>query len=90
MLNERYEADYALFVYLRDSYASAGRVAFFIFAAALGVGIPMGQQVGFSSLVDLENGDVVWFNRLARGVGDLRKPGPAADSVELLLWDFPE
>jgi hypothetical protein len=90
LLNERYEADYALFVYLRDSYASAGRVVLFIFAAALGVGIPMGQQVGFASLVDLATGDVVWFNRLAREVGDLRKPEPAADSVELLLCDFPE
>lgn len=88
-LKERFEADYALFVCLRDSYASAGRVAFFVVAAAFGVGIPMGQQVGFASLVDLETGDVVWFNRLGRGTGDLRTPGAAYESVELLLCDFP-
>lgn len=88
-LKEKFGADYALFVYIRDSYASGGRKAFFIVAAALGVGIPMGQQVGFASLVDLETGDVVWFNRLGREAGDLRTPGAATESVELLLCDFP-
>lgn len=88
-LKERFGADYALFVYLRDSYASGGRKAFFVAAAVLGVGIPMGQQVGFASLVDLETGDLVWFNRLGRGMGDLRTPEAAAESVALLLSDFP-
>jgi hypothetical protein len=89
-LKKRFEADYALFVYLRDSYASTGRVAFCVVAAVFGVGIPMGQQVGFASLVDLETGDVVWFNRLGRGTGNLRTPGAAYESVESLLCDFPK
>jgi hypothetical protein len=90
LLKEKNEADYALFVYLRDSYASAGRVAAFVVAAAFGVGIPMGQQVGFASLVDLETGNVVWFNRLVQGAGDLRTRDDAANSVKILLSDFPQ
>ena len=89
-LKEKYMADYALFVYLRDSYASAGRIAAFIVMAVFGVGIQMGQQVGFSSLVDLETGEVLWFNRLFRGAGDLRTEEAASNSVELLLSNFPE
>jgi hypothetical protein len=72
-------ADYALFVFLRDSYASAGRVAVIVVGAAFGVGIAGGQQIGFASLVDLESGDVVWFNRLARRV-----------AVSILLTGMPK
>ncbi len=89
LLHEAYEADYALFVYFRDSFASAGRVAAIIVAAALGVGIPGGQQVGFASLVDLSNGDVIWFNVLQSGYGDIRTPDGAFDAAESLLEDLP-
>lgn len=85
---EKYGADYALFVYLRDSYASMGRVAFFFAAAALGAYVPMGRQVGFASLIDLRTGQVVWFNRLSRGIGDLRTEEAAAKTVNLLLTDL--
>lgn len=88
-LKEKFKADYALFVYLRDSYSTGGRVAVIIVGAALGVGVPGGQQVGFASLVDLDSGKVIWFNRLIRGAGDLRNKENAASSVELLLSDFP-
>jgi hypothetical protein len=89
-LREKYQADYAVFVRVHDSYASAGRVAAIIVVAVLfGVGMQGGQQEGFASLVDLESGDIVWFNRLFRGTGDLREAEPARESVELLLTDFP-
>lgn len=88
-LRDKYKADYALFVYLRDSYASGGRVVLMVAAAAFGVGIPGGSQVGFASLVDLRNGEVVWFNRLLRGEGDLRNDADAGRTVEILLTDFP-
>ena len=88
-LREKYNADYALFVYLRDSYASGGRVALIVVAAAVGIGVPGGSQMGFASLVDLKSGQVVWFNRLFRGAGDLRNEVDAATSVDLLLADFP-
>lgn len=83
-------ADYALFVFMRDSYATSGRVAAIMVAALFGAGIPGGQQIGFASLVDLKSGDVVWFNALVRGTGDLRQPDPAAESVALLLANFPK
>lgn len=68
-------ADYALFNWVRDSYASSERVATMILMALVGVGLPGGVQVGYSSLVDLNTGRIVWFNRMLRGVGDLRE-GP--------------
>ena len=79
--------DYALFIFVRDSYASAGRVGMIMVAALLGVGVPGGAQVGFASLVDLKTGDIVWFNRLARGHGDLRTPEAAAETVQVLVSD---
>lgn len=82
-------ADYALFVYIRDSYASAERAAAMIFGLLLGVGLPGGVQVGFASLVDLETGDIVWFNRLISETGDLRTLEPAKKTVENLLSGFP-
>jgi hypothetical protein len=82
-------ADYALFSWVRDSYASGERTAAIIGMALLGVGMPGGQQIGYASLVDLNTGQVVWFNRLARQSGDLREPDPAAETVEALLTEFP-
>ena len=83
-------ADYALFVYVRDSYSSAGRTAIIITAALLGVAVPGGAQVGFASLVDLESGAVVWFGRLARAAGDLRNPAAAEETARTLLTAFPK
>ena len=82
-------ARYALFTHIRDSYSSAGRVALIVVAGMFGVGVPGGQQTGFASLVDLETGDVVWFNRLMRGAGDLRTAGAAQETAGVLLTDFP-
>ncbi len=81
--------DKALFVFVRDSYASAGRAAAMVFGALLGVGISGGYQVGFASLVDLNTGEVVWFNRLMRGTGDLRESEPAEKTVSYLLKGLP-
>lgn len=60
-----YEADYALFVVARGSYASSGRVAAAIGLAVLGVGVPLGGQQAFASLVDLHTGNIIWFNVVA-------------------------
>ncbi len=82
-----HEADYALFVFVRDSYATAGRVAVMVVGALLGVGVQGGTQVGFASLVDLKTGEIVWFNRLLRPQGDLRTPEHAAETVRALVGD---
>jgi hypothetical protein len=89
-LSRHYDADYALFVYVRDSYSSDARKAAMVAFALLGVAIPGGIQLGFASLVDLKTGEIVWFNRLARGVGDLRTPDAASETVKVLLAGFPK
>jgi hypothetical protein len=88
-LQEKTGADYALFTWVRDSYASAERKAAMVAFALLGVGISGGVQIGYASLVDLKTGQVMWFNNLARGYGDLREEKPALETVEALLKGFP-
>ncbi len=82
-------ADYALFLFARDSFSSGGRKATMLMMAALGVGIPGGSQVGFVSLVDLKSGNVVWFNVLATQTGDLREAGGAQSSVASMIKGMP-
>jgi hypothetical protein len=89
VLKERYGADYGLFVFYRDYRASGGRMAFSILAAAVGVAVPPGGQGGFASLVDLTTGDVVWFNQVSVGTGDLRESEGAAKTVDVLLEKLP-
>lgn len=82
-------ARYGLFVWIRDSYASAERKAAMVALAILGVGLAGGSQIGYASLVDMDTGRLLWFNRLARGTGDLREPVSAAETIETLLTAFP-
>lgn len=88
-------ADYALFTYVRDTYATGGRTALrvlgFLAGAAVGqiVDIGGGQQVGVATLVDLRTGQVVWFNLMANQTGDLRDPEGADATAEQLLRGLP-
>jgi hypothetical protein len=85
-------ADYALFSFVRDSYASDERKAAMVAMAILTLGraaLTLGVQTGYASLVDLNTGRVVWFNQLARGTGDLREPEKAAETLDALLREFP-
>lgn len=82
--------DYALFVRAQDSFSSGGRVALqavSMLGCAFGVCVMPagGVQVAFASLVDLKSGQVVWFNTLASGVGDIRTPQGAQQMVDSLL-----
>lgn len=93
-MRDHYGADYALFIYVRDSYSTAGRQALQVLgilsaAAGVAVYIPGGAQIGFASLVDLRTGNIVWFNRLARESGDLRTEGPAQATVAELIKGIP-
>jgi hypothetical protein len=88
-IKEATGADYALFSFVRDSYASAERKAMMVGLALLGIGISLGVQTGYASLVDLNTGRVVWFNRLLRGSGDLREPDTADETIDALLREFP-
>jgi hypothetical protein len=88
-INERYDAHAALFIFIRDSYASPGRKAAMVLGALAGITITGGFQTGFASLVDLQTGDVLWFGRLFRQTGDLRTPEPAFEAVSQLLLGIP-
>jgi len=88
-LRSDYDADYALFTYFRESFASSGRVALIVVGAIFGVGVPGGRQVAFASLVDLRTGDIVWFNTLVTGGGDLRTVAGAGTALQSLLGELP-
>jgi hypothetical protein len=90
VLREKTGADYALFVHVRDSYASDGRKLVMVAGAALKMGLMGGVQSGFASLVDLRNGDIVWYNQMGRAAGDLRSREPAAETIRTLLTEFPK
>ncbi|GAB3757026.1 hypothetical protein GCM10028796_00460 [Ramlibacter monticola] len=88
-LKERTGADYALFTWVRDTYASSERKMAMLALALMGAISVGGEQVAHASLVDLNTGRVVWFNQVSRLWGDLRDPGTATETVEVLLKDFP-
>jgi len=92
-IKEATGADYALFSFVRDSYASDERKATMAAITILTLGrtlaLGFGTQSGYASLVDLNTGRVVWFNRLQRGTGDLREPERAAETLDALLREFP-
>lgn len=88
-LREKTRADYGLFIWLRDSYASAERKAMMVGLALLGIGIGGGVQNGYATLVDLKTGQVMWFNQITSTLGDVREERPAQQTVENLLSYFP-
>ena len=88
-VKEKTGADYAFFTWIRDSYASGERVAMMIALALLGIGVGGGAQIGYASLVDLNSGQILWFNQLVRPHGDLREADKAAETLNALLTNFP-
>jgi hypothetical protein len=89
-LRERTGADYALFTWIRDAYASEARKAAMLVGALFGVPLVGGRQLAYASLVDLRSGQVVWFNRMRRMSGDLRESEAAQETLDALLAGFPE
>ncbi len=84
-LAREFDTNYALFVLMRDTYASAGRIASIVLQGA-GTG---DGQLRFSSLVDLRDGNISKFNQLARPEGDLRTLAAARKSVGAMMGNFP-
>ena len=84
-LRDKYGADYAMFVFVRDTYSSDSRKAMMLLGMAQG-----GAQIAFASLVDLRSGNIVWFNRLFTEAGDdLRSASGATGFTASLLKDSP-
>ncbi len=88
-IGKNHDADYALFVFYRDYQASGGRVAFAVLAAAAGAPVSAGSEGGFASLVDHETGDIVWFNVVNVGSGELKDKDGARAAVNQLFADIP-
>ena len=57
--------------------------------AAAGSAVNTGSEQGFASLVDLRSGEIVWFNVVNDGGGELRDEGGAAAAVDALFRDIP-
>lgn len=87
-LREAYDADLALFLSSRGSFASGGRMAVTVVAAALWGGAPsLGVRVTRMSLVDLRTGDIVWMNFTING--DPRSADGAQWIVDHMSGDIP-
>ena len=65
VLKRQYDADYALLIFVRDSYSSGERIMFQVLSALLIGYMPGGGvQAGYASLLDLNKGKIVWYNHL--------------------------
>ena len=91
LLKNKYKSDYAIFIFFRDQYSSTERVIYNIVTAVLFPGIiPIGgSQIAFASLVNLNNGEITWFNGYRRSFGDVRDLENARDTVNKLFEEFP-
>ena len=92
LLKQKNNSDYAIFIFFRDQYSSTERVIYSIITAVLFPGIiPIGgSQIAFASLVDLNNGEITWFNGYYRSFGDVRDLENARNTVNKLFEEFPE
>lgn len=88
-IGQEHDADYALFTFYRDEQATGGRIALAILAAAAGAAMQTNAEHGFASLVDLRSGDIVWFNVVGAGSGELRDAAGAQAAIATLFRDMP-
>jgi hypothetical protein len=95
LLANHYKADYAMLTFVRDSYASSGTKALKVLglatALAFGVGanVGTGQRLGYTLLIDLQTGNVVWANFLHSETGDMREAEGAQKVLASLLKGMP-
>jgi hypothetical protein len=94
-LGEMGGGNYGLFIYGYDAYATSGRKAMQIFmllaSSAMGAGFfPQGgQHFSYASLVDLDTGNIVWFNFYGNKKGDIRERIGAQERADTLLSTLP-
>lgn len=87
-------ANYGLFVMTYDQFASGSRKAMQVMGA-LGciigacVIISGGQHVAYVSLVELDSGNIVWFNLLRGSKGDVREAEGAGTMVGAIMANMP-
>jgi len=84
------DADYALFLLARDSKINDSRAGMMLATILLGGHGQRGRaQTILLSLVDLNSGDIVWFNLLVNPVEDLRNKKWVRVAVDKLLQGAP-
>lgn len=87
--------NYGLFIYGYDAYATSGRKAMQIFmllastAGGFGFFPSGGQHFSYASLVDLDTGNIVWFNFYGNKKGDIRNREGAQERADTLLSTLP-
>lgn len=83
-------ANYALLLYTHDSYGTGGRKAMQVFALlAFGAVVQAGIHNSYASLVDLDTGQVVWFNVKLGADGDPREADGAEKRIAQVLETMP-
>lgn len=88
-LVEETGARYALYVRVRDSYATAERKLLIGVTALFGVGMVGGIQQVYANLIDLQTGQVVWSNFVSSATGDLREASVARAATDRIFETFP-
>lgn len=89
-LKQKTGADAALVVVGLDQISSADRKAMVLVAALFGVGIPLGISFLSTGVVDLESGDILWFNYATSYANrDLRKPEDADAMIKEMFVNYP-
>lgn len=82
--------DKALIVFGEDVISSSGRKAAFVFAAAFGIGIPMGHSFMVAGLVDLKSGDILWLDySLSVASKTYRNRNDVDEVLTELFTDYP-
>lgn len=86
--------NYGLFVMTVDQFASDSRKAMQVMGALgciIGACVIVGGgiHVAYVSLVDLDTGNIVWFNLLRGSQGDVREPEGARGMVSAILANMP-
>ena len=78
-LKQRSGAEAALIVIGNDNISSGGRKTMVTMAALVGVAMPLGASTLVVGVIDLEDGDILWFQQsVGTGNLDLRNPRDAS------------
>ena len=89
-LKKKTDADAALIIIGLDQISSSGRKAAMVAAALFGVAVPGGISFITAGVVDLNTGDILWFNHnFAVASHDLRDKKDATAMLYKMLLEYP-
>jgi hypothetical protein len=90
-LKERTGSDHAMIVAGAGVRSSGGRIAMGIFlAVAVGAVIPPGGAIVTTGTVDLETGNIQWFEYSMGTKGDVRQAEGANNTMNFMLEAYPQ